>query len=764
MNGFHRLRLISGGLANPHGTALDGDENGTGGDDFIRNFTISTTVCTGVTSFPYSESFESGIGSWLQSSGDDFDWSRLSGGTGSSGTGPSSAYDGSFYMYTESSSPNYPNKTAGFYNRFCFATGGLNSPMMDFAYHMYGSTMGTLTLQVSTDGSTWTDEWSLSGDQGNTWHTTTVDLSAYGNTNNVLIRWWGLTSTSYTSDMSVDDIVIYEGGPQPNGLWEGAISTDWNNMANWEDGLLPIASTNVIISSVATYWPTYSGDFVLGTQCLSLTLNGASEMTVTGDLTISNGTSIVCTNNAILKVGGDWNNNGSFNSGTGTVEFIGSNNTSLTGPPSSNVFFYDGFESNLGWNLSGEFERGTPNGLGGNYGNPDPNSAFAGSNVLGVDLSGQGTYPGDYEINLGNRAYQAISPTINCSGFTNISMNFQRWLGVESPTYDHAYIDISNDNGNNWTQIWTNTAVIQESSWGLQSIDISAYADNQSQVKIMFSIGSSDGSWQYCGWNIDEFELSGDGPGGETFYNLTINKNNAEVLTNSDVNVNGNLTVQPEAWLTNSSGITITVLGDASILGDNAGNASYIDQGSTTVAGAALVQNYYVDNRWHFISSPVSGAVSNIFLDIYLKAWHEDTYLWEFITATDHDLSPGAGFEIWSTLGNPTIDFVGGDLNTGNINIPITATDRGGVTGIGPDEDEGWNFVGNPYPSGIDLGPQEIYYLVIHGLILIIRYICGTEHNMHLTTHLQEQTSIQEHGMFHQCKVSLSELMILVQG
>ncbi len=39
-DGLHRIRFVSGGLTNPFGTALDGDENGTGGDDFIRNFTI----------------------------------------------------------------------------------------------------------------------------------------------------------------------------------------------------------------------------------------------------------------------------------------------------------------------------------------------------------------------------------------------------------------------------------------------------------------------------------------------------------------------------------------------------------------------------------------------------------------------------------------------------------------------------------------------------------------------------------------------------
>jgi len=40
IDGLHRIRFVSGGLTNPFGTALDGDENGTGGDDFIRNFTI----------------------------------------------------------------------------------------------------------------------------------------------------------------------------------------------------------------------------------------------------------------------------------------------------------------------------------------------------------------------------------------------------------------------------------------------------------------------------------------------------------------------------------------------------------------------------------------------------------------------------------------------------------------------------------------------------------------------------------------------------
>jgi subtilisin family serine protease len=40
IDGLHRIRLLSGGLTNPFGTPLDGDENGTGGDDFVRTFSI----------------------------------------------------------------------------------------------------------------------------------------------------------------------------------------------------------------------------------------------------------------------------------------------------------------------------------------------------------------------------------------------------------------------------------------------------------------------------------------------------------------------------------------------------------------------------------------------------------------------------------------------------------------------------------------------------------------------------------------------------
>jgi len=170
----------------------------------------------------------------------------------------------------------------------------------------------------------------------------------------------------------------------------------------------------------------------------------------------------------------------------------------------------DGFEENSEWILSGEFELGTPQGLGGEHGNPDPTSAFEGLHVLGVDLNGGGGYLGDYENNLGEDEYSAISPNIDCSGFLNVEFSFMKWLNVETSTYDHAYIDVSSDDGTTWVEIWTNSVEITNSSWSLDTFDISEIVDLQENVRVRFTIGPTDSSWQYSGWNIDNFIVSGD--------------------------------------------------------------------------------------------------------------------------------------------------------------------------------------------------------------------------------------------------------------
>ena len=77
---------------------------------------------------------------------------------------------------------------------------------------------------------------------------------------------------------------------------------------------------------------------------------------------------------------------------------------------------------------------------------------------------------------------------------------------MEAPTYDHAYIEISND-GTVWNRIWENPAEITDSSWKLQSFDVSTLVDNQPTVYIRWAMGPTDNLWHYSGWNIDDVTL-----------------------------------------------------------------------------------------------------------------------------------------------------------------------------------------------------------------------------------------------------------------
>ncbi len=165
------------------------------------------------------------------------------------------------------------------------------------------------------------------------------------------------------------------------------------------------------------------------------------------------------------------------------------------------VLLSDDFDSDLGWTISSGFwARGVPTGGGGGYGNPDPTSGHSGSNVLGYNLNG------DYES--GMPEHHVTSAALDCSDAVNVTLSFWRWLGVEQPSYDHAYVRVSN-NGTSWTTIWSNAATIEDDSWNEWSFDISAAADGQPTVYVRFTMGVSDGSWQYCGWNIDDVQVVG---------------------------------------------------------------------------------------------------------------------------------------------------------------------------------------------------------------------------------------------------------------
>ncbi len=157
----------------------------------------------------YSDDFESGLGNWSNvSSGDNNNWTRDSGGTPSSGTGPSSGANNSiYYLYLETSSGSA--YVAGDSAILLGPAVSASNVHLKFDYHMYGSTMGTLSVDVLSGGIWINDVWTISGQQHASnsapYLSADVDLSSYSVSQ---VRFRATAAGNYMGDMAIDNVVI----------------------------------------------------------------------------------------------------------------------------------------------------------------------------------------------------------------------------------------------------------------------------------------------------------------------------------------------------------------------------------------------------------------------------------------------------------------------------------------------------------------------------------------------------------------------------
>lgn len=176
---------------------------------------------------------------------------------------------------------------------------------------------------------------------------------------------------------------------------------------------------------------------------------------------------------------------------------------------------------------------------------------------------------------------------------------------------------------------------------------------------------------------------------------VVIDNGSLAVCNNMTIGTGGRIQVDPTNELTVQGTLTNNVgTGGIVIKSDASGTGSLLHN-TNNVSGT--VEQYTSADAWHYISSSITGALSGVYLDIYLKPFDEPTDDWgAYIVPTDIPLNVMQGYSAWDTGTSNTVRF-SGSLNNGDLSIGVTCRDYNPLI-----EDGGWNLVGNPYPSAID--------------------------------------------------------------
>ncbi|MBN2236512.1 MAG: T9SS type A sorting domain-containing protein [Bacteroidales bacterium] len=141
----------------------------------------------------------------------------------------------------------------------------------------------------------------------------------------------------------------------------------------------------------------------------------------------------------------------------------------------------------------------------------------------------------------------------------------------------------------------------------------------------------------------------------------------------------------------------------ANITNENTAGGIYIIASTGNLTGSLITSTsgltgYYDQKisagRWHMISSPfnntIAGDFSNGANNAYIKTWSPNVGWENYISSLTTDITEGRGYLLWE---NAALTFSkNGVFNNGTMNLPISA----GVAG------DNWNFLGNPYPCGLD--------------------------------------------------------------
>ncbi len=453
-----------------------------GGSGATANLNVTTTGSipincpSTISAFPYSEGFESGDG-WVQLGGDDGDWHRTNTNTPSSNTGPTSAVEGSYFLFLEASTNNSPgqigNNATALLESPCIDLSSESSATFSFQNHMYGSNVGTLTLEATSDDQNWNTLWTLSGNQGNQWNVVDIDLTSY--TGAVLkLRFIGTTGNGWSSDIAIDDLSLSTGSGA-----DTEAPTDPSGLT----------TSNIAETSVTLSWNSSTDN--VGVVQYNVFVDGGNIGSVTG--TGANITGLVSATTYDLGVQAQ-------DAAGNTSSIVSTTVTTSGGAGCTDVIVNDqNFETGWGiWNDGGSDARRSAN-----------DAAYASS--------------GNYCVRLRDNTSTSTTTTdnLNLSSFDDITVSFSYYPRSMDNANEDFWLQLSTNGGSSYT-------TVEEWNQGDEFVNNNFYSDVvtiagpfSATTRIRFRCDASGNSdWVY----LDDITISG-----------CSNGTTAEIVTSSGI-------------------------------------------------------------------------------------------------------------------------------------------------------------------------------------------------------------------------------------
>ncbi|TQV84957.1 PKD domain-containing protein [Aliikangiella coralliicola] len=433
-------------------TANDGDLSTT--DNL--NVTVSASPVELI-----SDNFETDLGSWSNNtSGDDYDWRRDSGGTPSSNTGPDNGSNNStWYLYLETSNGSGAYRDG---DTAILESGNIIGTHRSFSfdYHMYGSNMGTLNVDVSVAGGNWSNVWALSGQQhgshSSNYDTATIDLSNYDGV--LKLRFRAVAAGGYRGDMAIDNLRVsgihaqvaptFNSNPfaKPGATQNQSYSDSIANDAGDANGdpmsfskISGPAWLNVAANGVLSGTPT-SSDVGINSFVVEVSDGGLSSQ-ATMTINVSDGsTPVVLSTSDFESDLGDWNNSPTGDDYDWTRDSNGTP-SSNTGPSSGagNSDYYLYFETSDGGR--GAFNAGE--------------TAY----IESIDITGSNrSMSFDYHMYGSEIGTLSVDVFVNGVWVNDVWTLSSQQHNSAGANYTNATVDLSSYNGTIKIRIWA-TAV-----------------------------------------------------------------------------------------------------------------------------------------------------------------------------------------------------------------------------------------------------------------------------------------------------------------